>query len=162
MKIYTSDPVCPYKATKINPFQTRAEIEGLLARWGIKKTAWDFDPDNDLVILHFQFTENIHGVNLNPIMKIEPPHIWDKGNRNKKEKINWMVSLRVLYWYLKTHLEYIYLGQSEKTMGLLPYVETPDGKTLKDMLLPRLTKEGIIPALENREEEVAQFQKVQQ
>jgi hypothetical protein len=152
MKIYTNDPVCPYRTTKVNPFQTRAEIDGLLARWGIKKTAWDFDPDKDVCALHFQFQEKIGNMDVFPIMKMEPPRIWDKGGRRgKHEKVNWSVSLRVLYWYLKTHLEFIYLSQSDKTIALLPYMETQDGHSLKDALIPFLSHEKILMALPEKQ-----------
>lgn len=45
-QIFSNDPVVPYKTTQVNPLTTKAEIEGLLARWNIKKYAWEWDPDN--------------------------------------------------------------------------------------------------------------------
>jgi len=48
LKIYDDDPLVPYKNTKIGANQTKAEIDGLLARWGIKTA--EFLPQIQLML----------------------------------------------------------------------------------------------------------------
>lgn len=139
MKLYTDDRNVPYKTTKINPISTKSEIDGLLARYGIKKTMWIWDIENNQVSLTFQLSEIINDRTVEPTVRVEPPRIWDKGSRNRREEINWSVSMRVMFWFLKSHLEMAHLLQSSKTTQFLPYIQVnEDGKTLKDVVIPRL------------------------
>jgi hypothetical protein len=140
-QIFSNDPVVPYKTTKINPLTTKAEIEGLLARWNIKKYAWNWDPENSDITLNFQVTEIIEEKEVNVVVQLECPHIYDKpSRRNPKLQINWQVSMRVLYWWLKPHLEYHYLSQSTKLAMFLPFIQGSNGKTLEKTLVPRLSQ----------------------
>lgn len=139
MKVFSDDSVVPYKETEKSPEVSRAEIDGLLARWGIKKSGWDWDLENGVVALHFQFVETVGGVQVAPVILVKPPFIYDKATRKKPEQVNWRVSMRVLHWWLKTHLEMAYLSQSSKTEYFLPLIEASDGKhTLKDAVIPKL------------------------
>ena len=138
MKIYDDDPVVPYKSTRIKALQTQSEINGLLARWGITKYGWEWDLPNDKVVLHFQFTEKVRDVEVFPMVAMSPPHIWTKGKRNRKEVINWDISMRVLHWSVKTTLEWVYLSLGDKTAALLPYIVNSQGKPLSEMLIPVL------------------------
>lgn len=36
MKIYSDDPILPYKTTKLKALYTKSEIDGLFAKWGVK------------------------------------------------------------------------------------------------------------------------------
>lgn len=124
--------------------QTRAEIDGLLARWGIKDSHWHWDPEHNQVFLQFKLSETIENVPVSSVIKVEAPAIWDKKTRNRVEELNWRLSLRVLWWFLKSHLEAAYLRQSDKTTAFLPYISSADGsKTLRDVIIPRLSKQGI-------------------
>lgn len=148
MKLYVDDRIVPYKTTKINSISTKAEIDGLLAKYGIKKTAWEWDIENNKVSLSFQFSEVIGDRTIEPIIKVEPPRIWDKGSRNRREAINWAVSMRVMFWFLKSHLEMSYLMQSGKTIEFLPYVQLNEkGDTVKDVVVPRLDEVRQLAAL---------------
>lgn len=40
MKIYTDDRHLPYKTTRLNALYTKAEIDGLVAKWGVKDVHW--------------------------------------------------------------------------------------------------------------------------
>jgi hypothetical protein len=162
MKIYTDDRLVPYKNTTITPLTTRAEIDGLLARWGIRQVFWDWNPEQDIVTLVFKVPETFG--NIQPGVKLEPPRIWNKRNRKRGEEINWAVSMRVLYWFLKSFLESAYLMQFDKTTAFLPWIVGSDGKTLlKDVILPRLSKISEFEALpteeEMQEQERNQFEK---
>jgi hypothetical protein len=140
-QIFTNDPVVPYRNTTIPALTTKSEIDGLLARWGIKKSAWDWDLENGKVTLNFQVNEVIEGKEVQVVVELAAPKIYDKPNRrNPKLTVNWRVSIRVLYWWLKSHLEYHYLSQSSKTAMFLPFIQGTNGKTLEKMLIPRLTE----------------------
>ena len=159
MKIYDVDPVVPYKATHINPQETKAEIDGLLARWGIRQVYWDWQPENGKVDLIFKVPETFGGTQ--PSVKLSPPIIWAKCNRKRREEINWSVSMRCLYWSLKATLEWIYLAQFDKTTGFLPFLVASDGKTqLKDIILPRLGHVSELAALPSNDEEKRNLAKV--
>jgi hypothetical protein len=150
MKIYTDDRLVPYKTTKIDPLTTKAEIDGLLARWGIRKTGWDWNPENNQVSIIFSLPPEF---GMTQGVKMEPPRIWTKGNRKRREEINWQVSMRVLYWFLKTNLENAYLMQFDKTTAFLPFILSSDGQTmLKDVIIPRLERISELIALPSKPE----------
>lgn len=154
MKIYKNDQYVPYKSTQIKAIASKAKIDGILAKWGIKKVAWNWDPENNDVYVQFQIEEVVEGRTITPVVRIEPPRIWDKGSRRRKEAINWDVSMRVMVWYIKTHLEMAYLLRSSKTTEFLPYINIPtkDGeKVLKDVILPDLQALRALPEYSEQE-----------
>ena len=150
MKIYSDDSEVPYKTTKINAQRTRADIDGILAKWGIKKVAWNLDPNNNVVELQFQISELIDDRTVEPVVKVEPPRIWQKATRNRKGQVNWDVSMRVMFWFIKTHLEMAYLMQSDKTTQFLPYIQVSETKLVKDVLVPRISFVKDLQALEDK------------
>ena len=158
MKLYTDDRLVPYKNTTIAALSTKSEIDGLLARWGIKKVAWNWDPEHNEVACQFQIDEIINDKQVFPIVKVEPPRIWSKGTRKKKEEINWNTSMRVMFWFIKTHLEMAYLLQSDKTTQFLPYIQVSDKKLLKDVIVPKI---GVVQELLALEEKVMEPQVVE-
>jgi hypothetical protein len=138
-KIYSDDPNLPYKTTKLNALYTKAEIDGLFAKWQIKDVYWHYDPEHNDVFAQFKIVEVVEGLAIDVAAKVEAPIIWEHKTRNKAETVNWNISMRVLFWFLKTHLEAAYLRQSSKTAAFLPYIMASDGQTtLKDILIPRL------------------------
>jgi hypothetical protein len=149
MKIYTDDRLTPYRTTRIlNPLSSKADIDGLLAKYGIKKSAWEWDPENSKVALTFQINEVVNERTVKPVVRIEAPTIWDKGNRNRHEAINWAVSMRVMWWFIKSHLEMAYLLQSSKTTEFLPFIQINEsGQTVKDVLVPRIEELKHLAAL---------------
>jgi hypothetical protein len=61
--------------------------------------------------------------------------------------------MRVLFWFLKSNLESAYLMQFDKTTAFLPWIASgADGKTLRDVILPRLGKVSEFEALPTEEE----------
>jgi hypothetical protein len=163
VKIYTEDRLVPYKNTTVDPLSTKAEIDGLLARWGIRQVFWDWNPEQNSVVLLFKLPETFG--NIHPGVRLEPPRIWTKGNRRRREEINWAVSMRVLFWVLKSLLESAYLMQFDKTTAFLPWIVGSDGKTqLKDVIIPRLGRISEFEALPTedqvREEENRMAKKI--
>lgn len=145
-KIYSDDRDVPFKGTKINPQNTKADIDGILARWGIKKVAWNFDLEHNVCTLHFELPyEKFGETTLNPVISLEPPRIWNKRYRSRPEGVNWKISLRILHWFIKETLAMSYAMQSQKAVAFLAYVETDTGKTLKDIILPKINLLKALP-----------------
>ncbi|MCW4004591.1 MAG: hypothetical protein NWE95_11845 [Candidatus Bathyarchaeota archaeon] len=148
MKIYSDDPNLPYKTTKLKALYTKSEIDGLFAKWGVKDVFWHWDPENNDVFVLFKIMEEIEGMLLQVSAKVEAPAIWDHKTRSKAESVNWDISLRVMYWFIKSHLESAYLLQSSKTAAFLPYIASKEGaKVLKDILIPRMNEIQQLTAL---------------
>ena len=168
-KIYSKD--APYSSTKVSVEKSKSDIDNILRKYGVKKIAWEFDPEHDDIELHFQYEEEIEGQKVMPVIALRPPEIWKtvRGYSKKHQKyikaqtIYWTQSMRCLYWYIKSHLEMTKLGYS-KSQEFLPHValHLPDGTEMKlgDVILPRLNranqialKAAQIPKLEAKETE---------
>jgi hypothetical protein len=148
LKIYSDDPNLPYKTTKLRALYTKSEIDGLFAKGGVKDVFWHWDPEHNDVFVLFKIVEEIEGVPLQVSAKVEAPAIWNHKTRSKAESVNWDISMRVMYWFIKSHLEAAYLLQSSKTAAFLPYVTSKDGATvLKDVIIPRMNEVQQLTAL---------------
>jgi len=151
LKIYSDDPNLPYKTTKLKALYTKSEIDGLFAKWGVKDVYWHWDPERNDVFVQFKIVEEIDGVSVNIAAKIEAPVVWNHKTRSKAESVNWDISMRVMYWFIKSHLEAAYLLQSSKTAAFLPCIASRDGeKTLKDVIIPRINELQRLDALESK------------
>jgi hypothetical protein len=154
LKIYSDDPCVPYKKTQVDPRTTKADIEGLLSRWGVKKAGWEWDLDNGKCVLEFQYFEVISNHAVSQWVKVEPPIIWKrkstKRTGNQEDVINWSVSLRVLHWWLKTQLEMTFLQKSDKSTMFLPFIMNANEETLAKVLVPKITYQLLeTPSLED-------------
>jgi hypothetical protein len=139
MKIYTDDPNLPYKTTRLNAFYTRSEIDGLFAKWGVKDVYWHWDLDSKEAYVMFKIAEEVEGLLVNVSARVTCPVIWDHKTRAKAEDVNWNISMRVMYWYIKSHLEAAYLLQSSKAAAFLPDLANNDERqTLKDLIIPHI------------------------
>ncbi len=148
MKIYSDDPNLPYKTTKLKALYTKSEIDGLFAKWGVKDVYWHWDPQNNNVYVKFRIEEKIKEIPVQVSAKVEAPAIWDHKTRAKAETVNWDISMRVMFWFIKSHLESAYLLQSSKTAAFLPYIASDDGShTLKDLVVPMLNEIRQLSAL---------------
>jgi hypothetical protein len=45
---------------------------------------------------------------LQVLANVKAPAIWDNKTRSKAESVNWDISMRVKYWFIKSHLEATY------------------------------------------------------
>lgn len=139
MKIYSDDPNLPYKTTRLNAQYTRSEIDGLFAKWGVKDVYWHWEPETNNIYVMFKIREEINEIPINVSARVDCPVIWNHKTRNKAEDVNWNISLRVMYWYIKSHLEAAYLLQSSKTAAFLPDLAGKDEKqTLKEIIIPHI------------------------
>jgi hypothetical protein len=139
LKIYSDDPNLPYKTTRLNALYTKAEVDGLFARWGVKDVYWHWAPEENDVYVMFKIKEEINGIPVNVSARVDCPVIWDHKIRAKAEGVNWNISMRVMYWYIKSHLEAAYLLQSSKAAAFLPDLAGKDeNQTLKDIIIPHI------------------------
>lgn len=148
-KIYSDDPHLPYKTTRLNALYTKSKIDGLFAKWGIIDVYWHWEPEANNVYAMFKIKEEVEGISINVSARVGCPVIWNHKTRNKAEEVNWNISMRVMYWYIKTHLEEAYLRQSSKAAAFLPDLSSgsEEGKTLKDIIIPHISDIQKLPAL---------------
>lgn len=138
-KIYTDDMNVPYRTTKCTAIYTKSEIDGVLAKFGIKKSGWNWEPEANDVYIIFHIKETINGLNIEVPVRIDCFLVWNKGVRGRAETVNWAISMRTMYWFIKSLLEAAYLKGSSKTAAFLPYIVSGDMKTtLSDKVIPRL------------------------
>jgi len=130
MKIYDTDREVYSRTTSINPDRTKGEIDGILARFGVRDVWWRYDIKHNDVILRFILPKERFDKELT--VELEPPRIWHK--HKKGDFINWKASMRNLYWYILTHLSQAYVMQSSKFTEFLPHILNREGKKLVDII----------------------------
>ena len=156
MKIFTDDPKVHYINTTISPERTREEISEVLRAFDTSDILWHWKPDINDVYVQFIIEEIIDGIPARIGAKVVMPTIWDKAVKNspnperRVERVNLKVSMRAMYWYVKTHLETAYAMQSSRVAAFLPDMVTSNGKRFFDTLKERLDQ---FKALEHREPE---------
>jgi len=116
---------------------------------------WHWKPDINDVYVQFIIEEVIDGIPARVGAKVVMPTIWDKGNRNahnperRTERINLPVSMRAMFWYIKSHMETAYAMQSSRVAAFLPDMVTPNGSRYFDTLKEQLDR---FKALEHKTE----------
>jgi hypothetical protein len=140
LKIYSDDTNLPYRTSKKTALDSKRDIDGILARWGITKVMWDWDLDNNNVEVNFQINEKFQDRTISPIIRLKPPTIWKKrGHKyNRTEEIDWKLSMRIFHWWIKNQLAMTYALKSSKTLAFLPHVVVDEESTVKDVIVPRL------------------------
>lgn len=156
-KIYSDDPYVHYKGSTISPERTKADIDSLLGAWKVQGDVhWHWKPEQNDVYVRFVLEEEVEGVPTKLAVKIPCPVIWDKAKPRSRppqpEQVNWRISMRALWWFLKTHLEMGYVMQSAKAVALLPYIVNAQDRTLKELVLPQIVRSGQFESLPSPEE----------
>ena len=149
MKLYTDDRNLSYTSTKLKPMDTKHDIDAILARWGITKIAWEFNLEENRVVLQFELSEKFQDQAMTRVVRLEPPRIWDRRKKGRPEEVNWAVSMRILHWYVKDTLAMAYAMQSDRILAFLPHIQVDEEHTVKDVILPELSN---LKALPSREE----------
>lgn len=144
MKIYSGDPLVHYATTELSSERTKAQIDGILAEYQVKDVLWHYDIPREAYVI-FKIEETINERPVKVGVKVVCPAIWDRERPRARpprlEEINWKVSMRAMYWFIKTHLETAYAMQSGKAVAFLPFIQSSNPeKTLKDYILPRLSE----------------------
>lgn len=152
MKIYSDDTNLPYRSTKLKAIDSKRDIDGTLARYGITQVMWTWDLEKNKVELVFQLSEEFRGTNIHALIRLHPPTIWMKKRRNKAEEIDWKLSMRIFYWFIKNQLAMTYTMRSEKILAFLPHVVVNDEETLGDIIIPRLDEVKTLKALPSKKD----------
>ena len=153
-KIYSDDPLVHYKGSTVSPERTMREIDAKLREYGVVDIHWHWRPEACDVYVQFGIEEVIDGFPVRVAAQVVCPTIWDKAKlrspkrENRVEKINLQLSMRAMWWYIKTHLESAYAMQSSRVAAFLPDMVTKSGNRYFDTLKSQLDK---FPALEYAE-----------
>ena len=144
MKVYTDDPKVHYINTTINPERTRDEISEILRAFDTADIHWHWRPETNDIYVQFIIEEIIDGIPARVGAKVVMPTIWDKevvkGHKENRhlERVNLKVSMRAMYWYIKSHMETAYAMQSSRVAAFLPDMITKNGARYFDVLKERL------------------------
>jgi hypothetical protein len=158
MKIYTDDPLVSYTKTTITPERTRDEISAILRQYDVSDIYWHWKPEANEIYVQFGIEEIIDRIPVKVAAKVICPVIWNKAvkysskSERRIEQPNLAVSMRALYWYIKSHLESAYAMQSSRVAGFLPDMVTQSGERFFDTLKHRLDQ---FSAIEDMREPVA-------
>ena len=147
-KIYSDDPNLRYKTTTKRPIDSKSDIDGILAKHGITKFAWDWDIPNNNVQLSFQLSERFKDQQLEPMVQLKPPIIWMKHKRGKADQIDWRLSMRIFLYYIENQLQMAYAFQSKRTLAFLPHIVVRKGAVLADVILDDLRRYKALPEKE--------------
>ena len=146
MKIYTDDPLIHYKDTTINPERTMDEISAILREYDAIDIHWHYKPEANDIYVQFGIEEVIDDVHVKVAAKVVCPVIWNKANYHKRnpadrvEHVDFKVSMRAMYWYIKSQLENSYAMQSSRVAAFLPDMVTPSGRRYFDEMKEHLNK----------------------
>lgn len=146
MKIYTDDPLVSYTKTTIAPERTRDEISAILRQYDVADIHWHWKPDLNDIYVQFGIEEVIDGIPVKVAAKVVCPVIWDKAVKNspkperRLEQPNLPVSMRAMFWYIKSHLESAYAMQSSRVAGFLSDMITPNGHRFFDEIKQQLDR----------------------
>jgi tRNA nucleotidyltransferase/poly(A) polymerase len=160
MKIYTDDPKIHYVKTTITPERTRDEISEILRAYDTSDILWHWKLNTNDVFVQFIIEEIIDGVHVKVGAKVVMPTVWDKANHNahtperKVESVNLAVSMRIMHWYIKSHMETAYAMQSSRVAAFLPDLVTMNGQRYFDTMKQRLDQYHALEAPVEQQREV--------
>lgn len=120
-----------YNRSKVSPAHTRADIEELLEKFGVKKFAWKRDePDNSMLL--FQRNEQFTGKDREVTYKITIPFIERSQGKYKDAIYDEVRSYRILFHILKAMLLNTDVGMEfEQVFGNYIIVgQLPDGSPM--------------------------------
>jgi hypothetical protein len=167
-KIYSDDPLLKYKDTEINATRTKAQIDGILAEYGVQDVWWHWEKDaiekNEIadIFVNFKLDEIVDDLPVKVAIKVMCPIIWDrekpKGRPPRPERVNWNISMRAMHWFIYTHLNSSYAMRSSKIVAFLPFIQSASGKNLKDLIIPKLSEYKALEEKAKREPTTIQTQ----
>lgn len=160
VKIYSDDPLVHYKFSTIDPMRTKLEIDMLLYQYKAEDVWWHFTPEKNEVWVRFKINEVIEGIPVTVAVKLDCPIIWDRASPRSRpprpEQINWRVGMRGLHYCIKSLLDMAWVMQSDKVTAFLGYVQGSSGKTLREVIIPKLGEMGFKALAYAAEKEEAQ------
>lgn len=153
-KVYSDDPNVPYRSTELSAPQSKMKIEGILAQYGIKDTGWRWDLEGNEVFVGFTLEENVNGQLLKTFVRVDAPLIWKRarsgghGAKVAEEEVDWRISLRIMFWFIKSTLEVSYMWKVRKAAAFLPFLRTAGDRPLANVILSRFSEIQSMLALE--------------
>ena len=149
VKIFTDDPLVSYTTTTLSADRTRDQISAVLREFDVADIHWHWKPEINDCYVQFVLEENIDQKHVKVAVKVVMPVIWEKEYNPKRkdsrsklkphpEQVNLNVSMRAMYYYIKSHLENAYAMQSSRVAGFLPDMVTQNGKRFFDEMKERL------------------------
>jgi len=139
-----------YKSSHVAPAHSRAEIEMLLEKFGVKKFAWKRDePDNSMLL--FQRQEQFTGKEREVTYKITIPFIERSKGKYKSAAYDEIRSYRILFHILKAMLLNTDVGMEfEQVFGnyiIIGQLPNGDPMNVQDKIATALIDDGV-PKLE--------------
>ena len=139
-----------YKNSKVVPAHSRADVEVLLEKFGVRKFAWKRD-DPQLSYMMFARDEDFTGDKHQVTYKVTIPFIEKTQGKYKESVYDEIRSYRILYHVLKALLLNTDVGMSfEQSFGNYIVIgKLPDGspKSVGDQIATSIMDKGL-PALE--------------
>jgi len=115
--------------TSISPEKTVAEITVVLVKSGARQIATDYGPNGKLQGLRFVIEAN--GCSLGFSLPVRTEALLRRiGNRDQAERVAWRQLLR----WTQAQLAMIDVGMVRADEVYAPYMLTPDGRTLYNLL----------------------------
>ncbi len=137
-KIYDDDREVYGRTSDIPARTSKNDIDGILARFGVKDVWWRFDIPNNDVFVSFKLTEKFGTKMLNLPVLLSPPRIYHKVKNSRgriiREELNWNASMRNLYWYILTHLSQAYVHQSGLFTEFLGNILSENGRKITELM----------------------------
>jgi hypothetical protein len=126
--------------SKVPVRQTRQEIEKLLQKWGCRKVAFLDDYDAKIVEIQFLWVdEEAHPWSAMFKVSVAPdPSLSSEQKRDAEVRGRW----RTLLYWLRSALDAIDAGVIQPEQVFLPFLVTPDGQTVADVMIPRMRELG--------------------
>lgn len=155
-----ADPLIHYATTEIAPLRTRAEIDSLLAIYGVYQVAWNWRPEINDIWVQFNIIEEINGIPIKVSARVACNILWNRASKNahtpekRVESPNVEVSVRAMYYYIKAALQASYTMGSSKVSAFLPNIVNSDGKTVEQIFIPQIISPNSQYALEYKDSEV--------
>ncbi len=144
----------PYEGTVIDADKTQAEISTLLDKYGAIGVQWTTLRGNRK--LEFIIEVEVKGIQRELAIIYEPPPIEVK--RKGVRSVDWNLSMRLLYWHLKSKLEAISYGlvSAEREFSSNIKMRLPGGQTgtVGDILESAIANEkldNLLPDESNKE-----------
>jgi hypothetical protein len=147
-RIFNNDANLPLKSTTKKPIDSKRDIDGELAKWGITKVMWNWDLDNGQCEIVFQLPKDTFYDSDIPLgVRLKPPLVWEhRSKRSRKPpEIDWRLSVRLLYWYIHYQLAWVYASQSSPVVAFLPHIAVDREKSVKDVVIPQMEHLRALP-----------------
>lgn len=134
----------PYSSTHKSPYETKTQIEQMLAKHGITRVAWEFDLEKEIIDLHFEF--NGKPYRIKPTIALQKVRAWNKiEGRTKTEFLpNMAATMRALKDYVRLKLIAVenHWFDMEQEFLSQRIVNTKSGPKTLGEIMPMLLESG--------------------